>query len=542
MISPCNQKRQADKSFVNLKAMGKKKFNITGTCYPDLHYMMDNRSKLEAIQTMVEEGSYFVINRPRQYGKTTLLALLAERLSVASGYLPIEVNFQGVDSHWYASDSAFATMVARQMQKALSYAIPEQEALLQQLADVGRMEGLSDAITVIVQQLDKKIVLIIDEVDASSQHEPFLSFLGMLRSKYLLRFKPMHATFHSVVLAGVHDIKTLKSKLRGEHVEQYNSPWNIAADFTVDLSFSPEEIRPMLVSYAEAEGVKLDTMFFAQRLHDLTGGHPFLISKLCKLIAETVLPKSHRDAWSAEDLEKAIQLLLNENNTNFDSLIKNLENNPDLYNLVYEVIVNGVEITFNPHEPVISHGRLYGILRDNGRVKIHNPIYEQVIYNYMTARTFQTHLQTKQADFPTRFETEDGRLDMKAVLLKFQDYMREQYSGKDQPFLEREWRLVFLAFLKPIINGKGYDFKEPQVSEEKRLDIVVTYRQYKYVIELKRWYGPKRHEEGVLQLVDYLNRQAVSEGYLIVFEHQGEKSWRQEDIELAGKQIFTVWI
>ena len=263
---------------------------------------------------------------------------------------------------------------------------------------------------------------------------------------------------------------------------------------------------------------------------------------MCKLIAETVLPKSHREAWSIEDLEKAVQILLNENNTNFDSLIQNLENNPELYQLVYEVIVNGVEITFNPHEPVISHGRLYGILRENGSVKIHNPIYEQVIYNYMTAKVFQAHLQNRQADFPTRFEAEDGRLDMKAVLLKFQDYMREQYSGKDQPFLEREWRLVFLAFLKPIINGKGYDFKEPQVSEEKRLDIVVTYQQYKYVIELKRWYGPKRHEEGVRQLVDYLDRQAVSEGYLIVFEHQGEKSWRQAHVELDGKQIFAVWI
>lgn len=49
--------------------MGKKKFNITGTCYPHLHYMLDNRSKLDEIQAMVEEGAYFVINRPRQYGK-----------------------------------------------------------------------------------------------------------------------------------------------------------------------------------------------------------------------------------------------------------------------------------------------------------------------------------------------------------------------------------------------------------------------------------------------------------------------------------------
>jgi len=45
--------------------------------------------------------------------------------------------------------------------------------------------------------------------------------------------------------------------------------------------------------------------------------------------------------------------------------------------------------------------------------------------------------------------------------------MKKEYSKKDLPFLERNGRLIFLAFLKPIINGKEYDFKEVQISEEK---------------------------------------------------------------------------
>ena len=53
--------------------------------------------------------------------------------------------------------------------------------------------------------------------------------------------------------------------------------------------------------------------------------------------------------------------------------------------------------------------------------------------------------------------------------------------------------LVFLAFLKPIINGIGYDFKEVQVSEEKRLDVVITYERKKYLIELKMWRGKEAH-------------------------------------------------
>lgn len=42
--------------------------------------------------------------------------------------------------------------------------------------------------------------------------------------------------------AGVYDIKNLKHNLRNEDEHKYNSPWNIAADFNVDMSFSQKDI------------------------------------------------------------------------------------------------------------------------------------------------------------------------------------------------------------------------------------------------------------------------------------------------------------
>ncbi len=45
----------------------KKKFNITGACVPEKHYMIDIEKKLEQIGAMIEAGEYFTINRPRQY-------------------------------------------------------------------------------------------------------------------------------------------------------------------------------------------------------------------------------------------------------------------------------------------------------------------------------------------------------------------------------------------------------------------------------------------------------------------------------------------
>ena len=113
----------------------------------------------------------------------------------------------------------------------------------------------------------------------------------MLRTKYLDRDNPLHATFHSVVLVGVHDIKNLQYKIRAGQTTRLNSPWNIAVDFEVDMSFSPKEIAPMLDGYAKAEKVIMDIPAIAQRLYYHTTGHPYLVTRLCRIIAKNLLPQ-----------------------------------------------------------------------------------------------------------------------------------------------------------------------------------------------------------------------------------------------------------
>ena len=93
----------------------------------------------------------------------------------------------------------------------------------------------------------KPVVLIIDEVDSASNNQVFLDFLAQLRAYYLVRDR--RATFQSVILAGVYDIKNVKLKIRPDDEHKVNSPWNIAADFNVDMSFSPADISTMLLEY-----------------------------------------------------------------------------------------------------------------------------------------------------------------------------------------------------------------------------------------------------------------------------------------------------
>jgi hypothetical protein len=96
--------------------------------------------------------------------------------------------------------------------------------------------------------------------------------------------------------------------------------------------------------------------------------------------------------------------------------------------------------------------------------------------------------------------------------------------------------------MKPILNGHGYDFKEAQVSEERRLDVTITFYQHKYVAELKIWRGQAAHEEGLDQLWDYLDRLKFAEGFLLIFDHSAIKKWDSGWIIHKDKKIFIAWV
>lgn len=85
---------------------------------------------------------------------------------------------------------------------------------------------------------EKPIVLIIDEIDSATNNQVFLDFLAQLRDGYISRDTDGVPAMQSVILAGVTDVKHLKSKIRTEDEHKVNSPWNIATDFEIDMSLS----------------------------------------------------------------------------------------------------------------------------------------------------------------------------------------------------------------------------------------------------------------------------------------------------------------
>ena len=225
-------------------------------------------------------GHYFTINRARQYGKTTLLSQLDKKLQEC--YYVIRISLESSDDIFTSVQNlvnGFLYLTARELRSTgISPAL-----LAGWKAPVSaplELVQLDERITDLCSHAGKEIILMIDEADKCAGNELFLTFLGLLRDKYIRRADQKDTTFKSVILASVYDIKNLKQKLRPNADSHYNSPWNIAADFTIDMSLSPTEIAGMLWDYESDHHYGIDIPWFSSHLHEYTSGYPYLVSRL----------------------------------------------------------------------------------------------------------------------------------------------------------------------------------------------------------------------------------------------------------------------
>jgi hypothetical protein len=476
--------------------------------------MVDTSPKIAQIITkFIDPGEYFVINRARQYGKTTTMQLLEGALS--DECLVLKTSFE-------ASEDIFASrkVLAEEFSFILSRTVRKRNPANAGIADMlaspmssnNRLEELAIRITALCKQAGKPVILMIDEVDRASDYDVFISLLGLFRRMYLdRRANGRDSTFHSVVLAGVHDIKNLKAKIRPDSEHAYNSPWNIAAAFDVDLGFAPGEIATMLTEYEADHQTGMDILVVSKRLHHHTSGYPFLVSALCKLIDEGGM------AWDGQGVDQAAGEILLQTNTLFDDVIKNIQDHEGLADMVRDMLVRGKSVTYVPSDPDLSLGLMYGVFKREGqKVAVSNRIFEAYIYEYLIA------MEQKKSRIPSTGEdqsgyVEGGRLDMGKVLDRFAQFMHREYRREAGSLVEAQGRLLFLAYLRPVINGAGHYFVEAETRANTRMDVVVAYGKEVFIVELKIWHGKSHERDAIGQLAGYVQSQGQAKGYLVSF-------------------------
>lgn len=483
---------------------------------------------------MIEEGKYFTINRARQFGKTTILNLLYRRLKTQ--YLVISLSFEATDEY-FASLSAFAKGFSMDIAEAMKREAAEEKLIAEwekpidtefPFKDVGRR------ITRLCENSEKGVILFIDEIDKSSDNQIFLTFLGLLRDKYLNREKGINDTFQSVILAGVHDIKNMKQKLRSDEEHKYNSPWNIAVPFDISMEFTMKDICGMLQEYKLEHNVTFDVEKISTEIFYYTSGYPFLVSRICQKMDD-----ENRE-WKAESIPFVVRDLIQEKNTLFDDIIKNIYNNPQFADAAKKILIYGTRIAFDANNPVIDLGITFGIfINRNGSVAISNVIFETLILNYFTSLQDTGSLSTSQYAGREQY-IDKGQLQMEYVMERFAEFLKQEYRNEDEDFIEQQGRLLFLCFLRPIINGTGHYAVEPQTRQNNRMDIQVFYGLEEFVIELKIWYGETYEAKGYDQLCDYLDIRGLQKGYILSFCRNKKKPWENRTFKYRGHEICEV--
>ncbi len=525
-----------------------KEFNTTAVCIPSKHYMVDLTERVSQIKTLVDEGKYFTINRARQYGKTTTLTALINALR--EQYLVLSLDFQSIDNDVFENGATFSQALARlllDMKEFQAMPIPNDTvAALEKLndSDVKRVK-MDDFFRVIKRWINKSdlpVVLIIDEVDSATNNQVFIDFLAGLRDGYIARDRDGVPAFWSVILAGVTDVKHLKSKIREDAQSKENSPWNIATDFTIDMSLSEAGIKGMLDEYEADHDTGMDTRVIAKLIREYTNGYPFLVSRLCELLDKNVTEQmeSKAKAWTNVGVDEAVKLILSENNTLFQSLTKNLKNYPDFKASIRSILMEGTKLAWNPDQNEIVQMQMYGLIRnDHNVVRIANRIFETRLYNlFLSDEELKNNVFSREGEKAKNVFIEDGKLNMRLILEHFIKTYTEICGPLVDKFKEKDGREQFLLYLKPIINGTGNYYIEAQTRDQTRTDIVVDYLGKQYIVELKIWCGERYNAAGEKQISEYLDYFGLTTGYMLSFNFNKNKTTGVQRVAFGDKVLY----
>ena len=258
-------------------------------------------------------------------------------------------------------------------------------------AKINSLQALFKVLKLWCAKSEKDIVLIIDEVDTAANNQVFIDFLAQLRAGYLKRRKA--PTFKSVILAGVYDIHNIKRKINPDNDNKTNSPWNIATDFLVDLSFSVDDIQGMLNKYEMDYHTGMHIGKISELIYDYTSGYPYLVSRLCKFMDERIIGKEEfpdkNSVWTKRGFLEALKMLINEMNPLYQSLKGKLEEYPELKTMLYELLFTGKSIPYTLMNDYIETATMFGFIKNiDGAAVISNRIFETVLYNWFMSEEY----------------------------------------------------------------------------------------------------------------------------------------------------------
>jgi len=518
----------------------KRFFEKSGAVDPEASYYvpLDNvvNSDNQDIKTMIDRGRYFSIFAPRQSGKTTFFKRLCSKLQDDPVYIAVVLSFQDNKN---LEINRFYELIEMDLYNQLIHRLEEvncekTEAVEEFLSSHHLCDHIS--IRMLFEKLNrliqyKKIVIFIDEFDGIPGKE-LENFLTLLRELYQKYKEVKQKALYSIGLVGIRNITKL--------IVGGVSPFNIADQ--VELPpFSLKNIRDLYSQYTDETNQPF-TEEAIIKIHEETGGQPWLVNRLGTILTVKIKPGTIEPV-DEQDAEKALQFLLKERNDHFDNLYEKAK----IYKETFvEIVFDHVE--YNPDDEDQSWLEQYGLVKNiEGYAVVGNNVYKN---RYI--KTFFKEARAYDNLSLQSYELSGNRLDMKRILLNFERYISRigvsAFYQEEKPY-EKTGQFLLTAWLYQFVREEQDDLRREVLSGLGRMDIMLTYKGKKYIIEIK----VNHHDdvtgiidEGLLQLTGkYLASEDADEGYLVVFDTRTPVGSRCEpqyhtDLQAGGKKVTVI--
>ena len=514
-----------------------KRFNTTGPCFPDEHYMMPALDRLPGVRELVSGGDYFVVHAPRQTGKTTALQALVSEVNAKGDMFALYCTLESLQN---ATDVQVANKMIRELILGNARRIssfPREAQIPPAPVDVGQiMLSVRTVLTDICDIVGKPVVVFFDEADCLVGNV-LISFLRQLRDGYVNR--KMIPFPKSVALVGMLDVRDYKAQIRpdGQSLGQI-SPFNIIAEDLLIPNFTEADIAALYAQHTAETGQRFEDGVVGD-VWRLTRGQPWLVNAIAHECVARIHAFRYAEPITVDDVEVAKESIIRRRDTHVDSLMERMRE-PRVRRIV-EPLISGdsSDVTYNDED--YRYITDLGLLRvDRGALVPANPMYAEIIGRYLSRGEQDAMIRSVPE---TPWVKADG-LDMPGLMSAFQQFWREN-SGADRDIMgyrESVPHLVLMAFLQRVTNGGGHINREMAVGTG-RLDLCVEFRGARYAIEVKtsaNFQGGKSYG----QCAKYLDSLGLAEGWMPIFEKSRDKTWdekiyRRDEI-IDGKTIHVI--
>ena len=490
-------------------------FNTSGPCDPEKHYTVRREALIAEGRKMVEQGRYFTIFAPRQAGKTTYFQLLLSELS-QSEFTPIWISFENLKN---VAKERFYYALQRQLARQLALYSISGNATLQDAID------LEEFFENLLRQ-NVRLVLVIDEFEGIP--ECVLNEI-MHTFRKLYHNRQFHA-LHSLILVGVSTVAEL--------VLSSASPFNIAEELHFPY-FTSHDVRELIRQYVHETGQSFEEDVIAA-IYKNTAGQPGLVCGMCQYLIDRPRPGPQSTITMTDFYPMLNHFTKERRDKNMLSIVQKAK---EKRNFMLRLLFADEQIEFLVDNEEINYLSAHGVIDSlNGYADILVPLYRKRLIN-----TFRPAINGEAAHY---FSAHEGvgeyvtltGLNLDAMLEKYRRYIRRRgFRAFDTDHLkEGAWHYSLDGFINFFIEQLGGQTFIETPSGRGRIDILILYNQYTYIIETKVFTTDYYFQKGKGQLAEYLTSEGLDAGYYVVFSNkhtQDDQLYLTE--EIRGKRIHT---